>query len=283
MKGAVEGSSEITFVPGVKRNAAISLDMGTAASITLVLQAVIPAVALTGSALALDLVGGTDVPWSPTLDYFQRVVREGFGVIGISFTVEASRRGYYPRGGGRVSARVEPAHSVRSLEMVERPPVIEARLVSRCAGLPRHVAERQLSSASEVLERGGIRVAGCELKVEESSSPGSSVLAYSFGRGWLLGGDGIGARGRTAEEVGEHAAVKFVDACRSGACMDSNVADMLVPLLAMAPKKSQVRVHSISGHLNSGLQLAGQFTSCDWSVEGEGASFIVSVSPIESR
>ena len=78
LEGAVEGSSAVTFVPGRQRLQTLSLDMGTAASITLVLQAVVPAVALTRSHLELELVGGTDVPWSPTYDYFEEVVSPAY-------------------------------------------------------------------------------------------------------------------------------------------------------------------------------------------------------------
>ena len=98
LTGATEGSSVVTFVPGKGRSQRLSVDMGTAASITLVLQAVVPAVALTRSRLELDLVGGTDVPWSPTYDYYERIVREAFRLIGIRFDITSSRRGYYPRG-----------------------------------------------------------------------------------------------------------------------------------------------------------------------------------------
>src|SRR5207249_8548343 len=49
-KGGEVGSTELRFVPGkMDEDRSISYDLGTAASMTLVLQAVIPAVALSGS------------------------------------------------------------------------------------------------------------------------------------------------------------------------------------------------------------------------------------------
>src|SRR5207249_2364751 len=72
-EGGEVGSTELRFVPGKmgekKKDGPITYDLGTAASITLVLQAVIPAVALSGSSLRAGFIGGTDVPWSPTSDY----------------------------------------------------------------------------------------------------------------------------------------------------------------------------------------------------------------------
>src|SRR5208283_3071163 len=111
-----------------------------------VLQAVVPAVALTHSRLTLDLVGGTDVPWSPTFDYFDTIVRRAYGAVGIKFSARAVRRGYYPRGGGRAIVEVEPCEALRPLQLAESPLVEAVDLTSRCAMLPRHVAERQLNS-----------------------------------------------------------------------------------------------------------------------------------------
>jgi len=279
LEGATEGSSEVTFVPGRQRLDALALDMGTAASITLVLQAVVPAVALTGSRLNLELVGGTDVPWSPTYDYFERVVRDAYARIGIGLTINARRRGYYPRGGGKVDAAIAPCAELRPLDLTDGESVRDVLLVSRCGRLPRHVAERQLDSAGAEMARAGFGVSSTELSEERSDSPGSSLLAYCVGPSKCIGADSIGARGKPAEEVGRDAALRFVAAARSGACLDPNLADMVIPLLSMAHKASRVAVPRVTSHLLSGLELASQFTECTWSVdEGEGVS-TVTISP----
>ena len=279
LEGASEGSSVVTFVPGEQRTQALSLDMGTAASITLVLQAVVPAVALTRSRLELELVGGTDVPWSPTCDYFAGVVRAAYERIGIEFTVAARRRGYYPRGGGRVTAIIAPSAGLRPLDLAEKQEVKEVLLVSRCGRLPRNVAERQLKSATADLVKAGLGIASAEVAEEQSDSPGSSLLAYQVSPSLYIGADGIGAKGKPAEEVGSETATRFIAAARSGACLDANLADMVIPLLSLAPSESRVAVPVVTRHLVSGLELASQFTGCSWSVEeGEGTR-TVTVSP----
>ncbi len=283
LTGATVGSSEVTFVPGKQRTRAVSLEMGTAASITLVLQAVVPAVALTRSHLSLELSGGTDVPWSPTFDYFERVARKAYESAGISFRLAARRRGYYPRGGGRATASIEPCASLSSLHLTEPPEVPGAMLVSRCASLPAHVAGRQFASAAEFLERSGVPVLSKEISNEEADSPGSSVLVYHVGDSHLIGADGIGARGRPAEEVGRGAASKFVTATKSGGCLDENLADMVLPLMALAPRPSEVSVPVVTSHLESGMRLASQFTGCRWSAEARGGSTVVRVTPGQGR
>lgn len=280
LQGAHEGSSTVIFAPGAPRGGSISMDMGTAASSTLLLQAVVPAAALGGVHLSLELVGGTDVPWSPTFDYFQEVACRGYASIGIDVSASSSRRGYYPRGGGVVKATVEPCVSLNPLELSAPRKVSAANLVSRCAGLPRSVAERQLASASARVRAAGLSVASARLCVEDAHSPGTSVLVYSAEGGAMLGGDAIGSKGKPAEEVGSEAAARFVGAASSGAALDSNLADMVIPFLSLSGAPSRVRVPEVSAHLETGLHLAAQFTSCRWSVERGPRSAVVSVVPV---
>ncbi len=279
LTGATEGSSAITFVPGSERSQEVSVDMGTAASVTLVLQAVVPAVALTRSRLRLQLVGGTDVPWSPTFDYFDRVVREAYLKVGIRFQLGASRRGYYPRGGGRVEATIEPCDSLSSLDLSSTMEMPGVELISRCASLPRHVAERQLSSSVGELEKSGLKVVDAKLAQEEADSPGSSILIYHVGAGAFLGADGIGSRGKPAEEVGAETAGRFLRAAESGCALDGNLADMLIPLLALAREPSKVLVPEMTSHLKSGLDLASQFTGCSWSADNKDGALMVMIEP----
>lgn len=277
--GATEGSSEITFAPGDSGLGSLSIDMGTAASVTLVLQAVIPATALSRRSLRLELVGGTDVPWSPTFDYFALVVREAYRRIGIRFSVDAARRGYYPRGGGRVLAQIEPCSSLVPQDLLSRGELPGVNLLSRCGSLPRHVAERQLSAASGFIERSGLKVLRGDIYEERSDSPGSSILVHFSGASVSLGSDGIGARGKLSEEVGRGAAERFVAEVGSGACLDSNLADMVIPLLSLARSPSRVRVREVTPHLRTGLEIARQFTSCGWSAEPQERGAVVTISP----
>jgi RNA 3'-terminal phosphate cyclase (GTP) len=277
--GATEGSSEVSFFPGDTRTESLVLDMGTAASITLVLQAVVPAVALSGGRIRMELTGGTDVPWSPTFDYFAGVVREAFRRIGIEFDATAERRGYYPRGGGRVVATVKPSTGLKSLDLASRGDLPGAWAVSRCGGLPRRVAERQLAAASRLLEGAGTKVLAGEVSETGSDSPGSSILIHCTGDAALLGSDAIGARGKPSELVGQEAGSRFIAEVNSGACMDSNLADMVIPLLSLAPSPSRVRVREVTPHLRTGLEIARQFTSCRWESEPQVGSTMVRVIP----
>jgi RNA 3'-phosphate cyclase len=280
LRGDEVGSSEVSFSPGGARTSLAAVDMKTAASIPLLLQAVIPAVALTHSSLTLELRGGTDVPWSPTFDYLTTVAAKAYALLGITFRAEAARRGYYPRGGGIVVAEVEPAASVNpvGLDLPREPATAE--LTSRCAGLPRHVAERQLESMGTALASSGISVASKTLSEEQADSPGSSVLAAVTVGGRILGADAIGERGRPAEEVGREAAHKFAFTLGSGAPVDVNLADMIAPLLSMASEPSSLIVPEVTLHLKTGLYVARLFTGCEYSWRQKKSCFLVEIRPV---
>ncbi len=279
LTGAVEGSSEVSFVPGPLRLGSLAIDMKTAASITLVLQTIVPAVALSGSRVSIELHGGTDVPWSPTFDYFDTVVRKAFASMGIIFRAEALRRGYYPRGGGRVRVAVEPCGSLRPLRL-SNPPLLESvDLVSRCAMLPRHVADRQIKTAEALLTGQGIKVGESRLAEESADSPGSSILASTTGDTFFLGSDAIGARGKPSEEVGREAAERMLACITSSACVDANLSDMLAPLLSLAMGPSDLRVPHVSRHLETSIFVAKLFTSCEYNTASDGSGSVVSIVP----
>jgi RNA 3'-terminal phosphate cyclase len=88
-----------------------TIDIGTAGSIPLVLLTIIPAISLSGINHSLQIIGGTDVRYSPTIDYLRYVVRELYARIGINFSIDILRRGYYPKGGGIVNAQIRAFES----------------------------------------------------------------------------------------------------------------------------------------------------------------------------
>jgi RNA 3'-phosphate cyclase len=231
----------------------------------------VPAAALAGSELSLDLTGGTDVPWSPTFDYLALVVRSAYEATGISFEVEAAKRGYFPKGGGRVKAHVRPSASVRNIILGPVSNAASVDLVSRCGMLPRSVAERQLASMERVFEASGTGVKTRTVSVEQADSPGTSALAWTSGGGRCLGGDAIGARGKPAEAVGAEAANRTLAALQTAAPVDENLADMILPLLSLADGPSSVAVPSFTEHLKTSLHVAALFTGCRFRlVDGAG-------------
>jgi RNA 3'-terminal phosphate cyclase (ATP) len=135
----------------------------------------------------------------------------------------------------------------------------EPRIASVCCQLPRHVAERQTTSALIALEKKGIRCRNYTASIETALSPGSSIVVYSSSDfGPYVGGDSIGEIGKRAEAVGTEAAGRFLESAIAGAPVDSFLADMLVLPLALARGRSRFKIARVTKHLETNLQVASQ-------------------------
>lgn len=272
------GSQHVRFDPSGGRFApgggegSVRVDIGTAGSIPLTLMAVVPAVSLSGNYLEIEITGGTDVKASPTIDYLRYVVAEAYRAIGIQFSLDVQRRGYYPKGGGVVKATIEPCRpSPSPAEFLNgRRHNIEPRIMSVCSQLPKHVAERQISSALLALEKRGVRCRNYTASFETASSPGTSTLVYSASDsgGPYIGGDSIGEIGKRAEQVGQEAAERFLESALAGAAVDPFLADMLVLPLSLAKGgTSRYRVARVTEHLKTNLQVAAALTGCKYRID----------------
>lgn len=274
------GSDRIVFNPSKARSAFLRLDVGTAGNISLLLQAVIPAVSLSKIESELEIIGGTDVKWSPTIDYFSKVVLPAYRLLGIEAELDVKRRGYYPLGGGIVRVRIKPAMELRPLNMLSSDNPLPS-IISVCSKLPRSVAERQLKAAKDFLSNKGIDLKDFEIRIEDSISPGSSILIYSVGeQGPFIGGNSIGERGKPAEEVGREAAKLFSEEYLSKAPIDRHVGDMLVTLLPFAKRESKFKVSRVTQHLITNLYITSIFTKCKYNIdEMQDGTAIVSIKP----
>lgn len=254
------GSTELEFKPGKPRSGSFRFEVGTAGSVTLVLQTVMPALPFVPGAAELEVAGGTDVRWSPPVDYVRLVTLPMLARMGFRGGLRLIRRGHYPRGGGIVRFVAAPSKSLQPFigKTIGSSPKILG--ISHAVGLPRHVAERQASSADRVLAAKGLPRSQIELDVSqdgEYTSRGSGiVLSANTSTGAILGADGLGERGTTAETVGEHAAHKMVEELQSRTFLDRHMGDMIVPYLVLADGTSEVSVSRVTQHTLTNVKVA---------------------------
>jgi RNA 3'-terminal phosphate cyclase (ATP) len=268
------GAEWVRFEPSEKfAGGPAKVDIGTAGSIPLTLMAVVPAVALSNNSLEIEITGGTDVRASPTVDYLRHVVAEAYRSAGIKFSIEVLKRGYYPKGGGVVKATIEPCKSPSAVEFLNGRHV-SPRIASVCSQLPKHVAERQISSALLALEKAGVHSSNYSASFETALSPGTSILIYSVSDlgGPFIGGDSIGEIGKRAEQVGQEAAERFLASALAGAAVDPFLADMMVLPLSLSRSLSRYRVAKVTEHLRTNLQVARQLTGCKYEINQASAS-----------
>lgn len=260
VRGAKISSTELVFEPGKIRHGQFKFDVGTAGAITLVLQTLVPIAAFSKDACAFEISGGTDVGWSPTVDYFQHIYCDYMKQIGLEIKIKILKRGFYPKGGGKVHVSVLP--------WKERKPYNYTN-----PGKFRHVdvwsvATKDLEKA-QVVERqirGFQKEFGPEIRKKnkiyvDALSTGTSFHAHAHFEHAKLGVCVLGEKGKPAEKVGQEAAVLLKREIESSATADRWMADQLVPFLAFCGGK--FRTSKITQHLRTNV----------WVVEKFGAKF----------
>ncbi|MBI5881840.1 MAG: RNA 3'-terminal phosphate cyclase [Elusimicrobia bacterium] len=264
---AALGSSEVSFSPGPVAGAKVVVDVGTAGSVTMMLQSLLPAAFLAKGACEFSLTGGTDVRWSMPVDYLRSVLLQH--LPGVTLSLE--RRGFHPRGGGRVSVTVTPRPLPR-LSLVG-PPSIERLHVFSSAS--RHlqaaqVAERQAAAASRIIRNLGREIVET-VTYDDSLSPGSVItIAAEAGTGAAIGADSLGELGKRAEEVGREAAELFNEEILSGVSVDRHAGDNLVLWLAL--RGGAVEVSEVTEHTRTNIWVCEQFLGRVFRMEGRTIS-----------
>src|SRR5947209_3758484 len=238
------GSTEFIFNPGKVKAGSFHFDVGTAGSITLVLQTLMPLLPFAPGTVEVEITGGTDVRWSPPIDYLRLVTLPLLERMNVHASILVSRRGHYPRGGGVVRITATPVSVLKNIVGKEGGDVIAITGVSHSVKLPIRVAERQASALTRVIERKSIPRPKIEIDASENNThlgPGSGiVLCATTSKGGVLGADSLGERGRPAEVVGEDAAKKLLEELGSGAFLDRHMGDMIVPYAALAEGVSEI-------------------------------------------
>ncbi len=269
--GAARGSTELHFSPGAARGGQVVLDIGTAGSTVLVLQTIVPALLFAPAGSEIVLAGGTHVPFSPSCDYAAGVFAPALRRLGIDLRLSIESYGFYPRGGGRIRARLVPAKAVAPLQAVARGTLRSVTGVSAVGNLPAAIAERQKASAlatiGPALRDAGVRP---DVRAASVSTPGQGTYVFLSAEsdGAVAGFCALGARGKRAEAVGEEAARAFLDYLATDAALDPHLADQLVPYLAMAGGASEFTTSRVTQHLLTNLWAVGLFRPFQYAVEG---------------
>jgi RNA 3'-terminal phosphate cyclase (ATP) len=269
ISGLFPGSTELSFVPVEIRGGKYDIDIGTAGSIPLLLQCIMPALPFAKEEVEITVKGGTDVAWSPTIDYMQHVTFRALEKFGYSGSVIMKEHGYYPKGGGKVLASFKPCR-LQGFHFLKEEEEIKG--ISHASNLPAHVPLRQAEAASTRLIEAGYP-SQIETQSFEVFSTGSGITLWTG----YIGGSALGERGLPAEKVGKRAADEIIPELRAGASVDTHLADQLIPYMALAGNSSYT-VRELSLHTATNIWITEQFLDVKFRIEEKEGVFEVSVS-----
>ena len=276
VSGAVEGSRTLTFEPRDVVAGTYEVDIGTAGSVTLLFDAVLPLVTALEDHLSVRAAGGTDVRWAPTMDYFRRVKLTLLRRHGVGVSVDLDRRGFYPAGGGVATLRVAPG-TLDAFDLSERGGGIGARVYSTATAdlADSDVAERQAETAAECLGSDDVDVFERTIQYSRSRSTGSVVAIRLDYEEAVAGFDRLGERGTPAETVADEAVDRARSFHASTAAVDVNMADQLLVFLGIGG--GEIAVPDLTDHVGTNLALLDRF-GYEVSVDRSGRTPILSAS-----
>lgn len=269
IEGDSLGSQEIKFWPNEIYKEKISIKIPTAASITLLLQQLLPVCFFAKNPIEINFDGGaTDTFFSPTIDHFRFVFLKILEKVGAKIEIEILKRGYYPIGGASVKVKVFSS-KLGTINFTERGNLEKVLVLSVASEFlkVKKVAERQVIGVKEIFKKLKLPL---ETKIEysQTESPGSSILVAAQFENSILGSDNLGKLGKRAEEIGKECALELLKEEKSGGCLDKFLGDQILIYMALSGKKGQIRVSKITSHLKANIWVIEKFSRGTFKING---------------
>ncbi|HYE97900.1 MAG TPA: RNA 3'-terminal phosphate cyclase [Planctomycetota bacterium] len=267
--GAAVGSSALTFTPGRVVPGEHTFAIGTAGSATLVFQALLPALLRADGPSVLRFEGGTHNHLAPPYEFLEKTYVPMLTRMGARVSLSLERRGFYPAGGGRFTATVDPAPLSR-LEILERGEVRSLRATAVVSALPADIARRELAtlagrlplSRSDVVEEKTPYGPGNAARVEVESDALTEVVSA------------CGARGVPAEAVADRLADEVLRYLDAGAPVGEHLADQLLLPMALAGEGAFVAA-PLSPHATTHIEVIRRFLDVPIAVERQAGRDVV--------
>ncbi|MFC5473308.1 RNA 3'-terminal phosphate cyclase [Paraherbaspirillum soli] len=144
LRDTAVGAQTLEFVPNQITGGDYQFAIGTAGSCTLVLQTLLPALLYAQQPSVIKITGGTHNAMAPPAQFLQRAYGRVLADMGATLDIQLNRFGFYPAGGGEIVASVQPCRQLRPLELMTRGERTSGYAESFIAGVPLHVAQREL-------------------------------------------------------------------------------------------------------------------------------------------
>jgi len=284
VEGAALNSMSLTFHPVELRSGRYKFDIGTAGATSLVLQTIFLPLSLAGTASTVIITGGTHVPWSPCTHYLEMQWLPYLRQMGFASQVTLDQAGFYPQGGGRITATLRPAGRILPLNLGQRGALKRITGLSAVANLDLSISDRQKRQALRRLQEISWADKPPEIKIKTLEMPslfkGTLLLLladFECGRACYYG---LGALGKPAETVADEAVDALLVFLSTNGAIDEYMADQILLPLCLADGPSMVRTSKITAHLLTNASIIRAFLPARIEIQGEpGQSGLVRVWP----
>lgn len=251
-------STTITLEPDSVVGGDLDVDIGTAGSITLVFDTVLPLAQVATEPIRVTVTGGTDVKWSPPLDYHRTVKLPLLQECGVQASIEVDRRGFYPKGAGSATLEIRPSDP-GPIRRTDRgsPERMTVQSLATEDLEDAEVATRQAQTAkSQIRELTPVPVQSSAEYVSAASTGSALLIAAEF-EGSRAGFSALGEPGTPAESVAETAVAEFETFLDSSGAVDRHLADQLLPFLAVSG--GEITTPTLTTHIETAISVLDTF------------------------
>ena len=273
-EGATLGSKTLTFIPGPVRPGNYHFTIGTAGSGTLVFQTILPALMTASGRSEITIEGGTHNMQAPPLDFLQKAFLPVLNRLGPKVGIRLEKYGFYPAGGGRLIATIEPCERLSSIQLLERGEIERRSAVAIVANLPRSIAQRETDTIVKLLNWDE-QVAQV-VETRNSVGPGNIVLIELASRNVTELFCGFGRIGASAESVASEAADAARSYMASGAAAGEHLTDQLLLPFALAGGGA-FTAEKLNLHSRTNIEIIHHFLPVDFVTTEEGSFTTVEI------
>lgn len=288
------GTTEFWFHPGIIKKGKFEIDIGTAGSITLLLQALILPSLFAPGKVTFTIKGGTCGKWQASVDYLQNILVPYLQRYVDKIEIKIQKRGYYPKGGGEVTLEVKPRFHIKEFEnfnlffeelQFKTPPIVlvEQGKLEQIRGVinvslelqEKEVGDRIKRMAESLLKEYNVPINIRDEYVHAKSIGGEAVLWALFSKEGkmdydnpiILGGDALIEQGKSSEEIGKEVAHELKERIESETAVDEHLADQLIQFMSLR-LKSKIKVEKITNHTKTNIYVAEKFLPIGFKIDG---------------
>jgi len=257
--GLYVGSEELIFIPSKLAPKDFEINIGTAGSISLVIQTLLPLSLGIDKKFTVKIKGGTDVKKSPPIDYVKNITLKILKDFGILTELKVLKRGFYPEGGGEVIFTVKPS-KIKKFNLIEHSKSDLVEGISYVQNLDVNIARRMRKKAVELLNKEKLTP---NIKIETSRglSTGAGIVLWND----TIGSSCLGEKGLRAEIVAERAVRELLAARNTGMALDKYMGDQVIPFLGFG--KGIVGVSEITNHTKTNIWVVKHFLDVDFEIK----------------
>jgi RNA 3'-terminal phosphate cyclase (ATP) len=263
VEGATLASSSLTFTPASVRGGEYRFAVGTAGSGTLVFQTILPALLRASTPSRIIIEGGTHNDAAPPFDFLNRSFLPLLRRMGAKVTLELERYGFYPAGGGRFIAQVEPCSEWKPLHLGLRSEIRSKRVTAIVAHLSSRIADREIEKVMSMMS---LTSKGVVIETKNSPGPGNIILIEIESDDVTEVFSAFGRLGVPSEKVAEEAVREAREYLVSRAIAGEHLTDQLLLPMALAGEGSFTAT-KLSRHARTNQEVIRKFLPLEFEVQ----------------